>query len=64
MKLSEDMREAENADEMADAFHPSMFGLAAHRSTILEGVEAALLFASGRISRDDFLTWVEEECES
>jgi hypothetical protein len=54
------MEEATTISEMADAFHPSMWGRQAHTSPALDAVEAALLWGAGRITREDFLAAVED----
>lgn len=61
MTPTPEMTHATTAGEMAEAFHPDNFGLRAHRNLTFDAVEAALLWAAGRISRDDFLSVLEDE---
>lgn len=55
------MRAARSIDEMADAFHPrQMSGQSCHPGTILDAIEAALLWGAGRVGRDDFMSAIED----
>ena len=55
------MDAAETVDAMADAFHPSaVTGKPFHGNATLDAIEAALLWASKRISREEFLATIED----
>jgi hypothetical protein len=57
---TKEMLEAFTPSEMADALHPSQFGMNFHADPALDAVEAALLWAAGRISRQDFLATLDD----
>lgn len=60
-ETTEAMRAARTVNEMADAFHPDeLSGEHAHRSPILDVIEAALMFGAGRIPASDFLSAVDD----
>lgn len=55
--LPESITDASTVEEMAEAFHPdNLGGRNWHRYAVLDVVEAALLWAAGSASRDDFLS--------
>lgn len=65
LTISDDMREANNVEAMADAFNPAQMyqyphERRSHPYRVVDAIEAALLYGAGRISKNDFLFAVGE----